>query len=129
MEVKGKIKALFSEQSHGSNNFRTRDIVITTDEQYPQCLSIQFTQDKCDLLNNYRIGQDVKISINLKGREWINPQGEAKYFNTIQGWRIELLNTSHQPQPQQAAPPPPPVEDYFEGDNNSLSEEPDDLPF
>ena len=44
---------------------------------------IEFQQDKTDLLNNYKVGQDVKVSINLRGREWINPQGEAKYFNSI----------------------------------------------
>jgi hypothetical protein len=43
---------------------------------------IEFTQDKCDLLNNYQL----VISINLRGREWVNPQGETKYFNSIQGW-------------------------------------------
>ncbi|MDB2385643.1 DUF3127 domain-containing protein, partial [Polaribacter sp.] len=54
---------------------------------------IEFIQDKCDLLNNYKIGQNVKIDINLRGREWVNPEGVAKYFNAIQGWRIELLNS------------------------------------
>jgi hypothetical protein len=48
-------------------------------------------QDKCDLLNNYNVGEDVKVSINLRGREWVSPQGETKYFNSIQGWRIEKL--------------------------------------
>jgi hypothetical protein len=52
---------------------------------------VEFTQDKCDLLNNYNVGEDVKVSINLRGREWVSPQGETKYFNSIQGWRIEKL--------------------------------------
>ena len=53
---------------------------------------MEFIQDKCDLLNRYSIGQDVKININLRGKEWINSEGIAKYFNAIQGWRIEFLN-------------------------------------
>ena len=69
--------------------FQKRELVVTTDEQYPQHILIEFTQDKCDLLDKYKIGKEVKVSINIRGREWTNPQGETKYFNSIQGWRIE----------------------------------------
>lgn len=88
MEVLGKIKVIGSTQEV-SESFKKREFVVTTDEQYPQTILIEFVQDKCDLLNNYNIGEAVKVSINLKGREWINPQGETKYFNQIQGWKIE----------------------------------------
>lgn len=93
MEIIGKIKVLNETLDVGDNGFRKRQVVIATDEKYPQYLLIEFTQDKCELLDNYDVGQDVKISINLRGREWINPEGVAKYFNSFQGWRIELLNT------------------------------------
>jgi hypothetical protein len=90
MEVTGTIKLINPTVTVGANNFRKREIIVITEEdQYPQPLSLEFTQDKCDLLNNYQVGQRVKVSINLRGREWINPQGEAKYFNTLQGWKIE----------------------------------------
>jgi translation initiation factor IF-3 len=88
MELSGKVKVVNLEQQV-SATYRKRDLVITTDEQYPQHVQIEFAQDKCDLLNNLQIGQQVKVSINIKGREWINPQGEAKYFNSIQAWKIE----------------------------------------
>ena len=45
-------------------------------------------KDKCDLLDRFKIGQQVTVDINLRGREWINPEGEAKYFNDIEGWKI-----------------------------------------
>jgi len=124
MEVQGKIKHIGETQTFGSNGFKKREIVITTEEQYPQFLMIEFVQDKTDLLNNYSVGQNVKISINLRGREWINPQGETKYFNSIQGWRIESL--------QSASPtdmPPMPPEEAFEPINNLKEDEHDDLPF
>ena len=89
MEVIGKIKLINETKSYGDKDFRKREVVITTAEQYPQDLSIEFVQDKCDLLNNFKADQTVKIGINLRGREWENPEGETKYFNTIQGWRIE----------------------------------------
>ena len=56
------------------------------------------------MLNSYQVGQDVKIGINLRGREWVNPEGETKYFNSIQGWRIETL----QIETSSEIPPVPP---------------------
>jgi hypothetical protein len=93
MEVIGKVKVLKAAQEV-SAAFTKREIVITTEEQYPQFISIDFTQDKCDLLNAYKVGDEVKVSINLRGREWVSPQGETKYFNGIQGWRIEKLEST-----------------------------------
>lgn len=126
MEVQGKVKMIGETQTFGSNGFRKRELVITTEEQYPQHIMIEFVQDKSDLLNNYAVGQDVKVSINLRGREWTNPQGEVKYFNSIQGWRIESL----QPVQTQGAgvPPVPPAEAFAPADNFN-EEEHDDLPF
>tara|TARA_R110002096_G_scaffold107874_1_gene236151 strand:+ start:325 stop:600 length:276 start_codon:yes stop_codon:yes gene_type:complete len=88
MEVVGIIKVLGATQEIGAKGFKKREVVITTVEDYPQMLSIEFTQDKVDLLNEFMEGSSVTISINLRGREWINPQGEAKYFNSLQGWKI-----------------------------------------
>lgn len=122
MEVIGKVKLIGDVQTFGSSGFRKRELVVTTDEQYPQMIMIEFVQDKTDLLNNYKVGQDVKVSINLRGREWINPQGEAKYFNAIQGWRIEGLSQGSSAQNL------PPV-DKFEAASSVSDEEPDDLPF
>lgn len=125
MEVQGKIKMIGETQTFGNNGFRKREVVVTTEEQYPQHLAIEFVQDKTELLNNYQVGQNVKISINLRGREWTNPQGEVKYFNSIQGWRIEAL----QPESNtEGMPPVPPVE-AFEPADNLNEEDHDDLPF
>jgi hypothetical protein len=125
MEVKGKIKLITDTKTYGSNGFRKREMVVTTDEQYPQFINIEFVQDKTDLLDNFKVGDEVEVSINLRGREWVNPQGETKYFNSIQGWRITKLNTQA---PQDV---PPPVNDGFEPADNFApnTDEDDDLPF
>ena len=88
MELKGKIKLIGETQSFGSNGFTKRECVVTTDEQYPQHIMAEFVKDKTELLDKFNIGDAVIISINLRGREWTNPQGEVKYFNSIQGWRV-----------------------------------------
>ncbi len=123
MEVTGKIKVINAEQQV-SASFRKRELVVATEEQYPQFISINFVQDKCDLLNNYNVGEAVKVSINLRGREWVNPQGETKYFNDIQGWRIERLQ-AEQPATMPAMPPA----EAFAPATDFKEEEHDDLPF
>ncbi|MBU3822130.1 DUF3127 domain-containing protein [Flavobacteriaceae bacterium XHP0103] len=125
MEVQGRIKLIGDTQTFGNNGFRKREIVVTTEEQYPQHIMVEFVQDKTDLLNNYQVGQQVKISINLRGREWVNPQGETKYFNSIQGWRIEALQGEGA---NGDLPPVPPME-AFEPAGDLNEDEHDDLPF
>lgn len=117
MEVSGKIKVINPAQQI-SASFKKRELVVTTDEQYPQHIMIEFTQDKTDLLDQYSVGDDVKVSINLRGREWQSPQGDTRYFNTIQGWRIEKASMSA---PASGSGMPTPVPTDLEGA--------DDLPF
>ncbi len=125
MELQGKIKMIDETKTYGNNGFRKRELVITTEEQYPQHILIEFVQDKTDLLNSYKVGQEVKVSINVRGREWVNPQGETKYFNSIQGWRVENVG---QGAVSGDMPPMPPAE-AFEPANDFNEEDHDDLPF
>lgn len=125
MEVVGKIKMIDTTKEVGSSGFKKRDVVVTTDEQYPQHILVQFVQDKCDLLNNYQVGDAVKIDINLRGREWTNPQGEMVYFNTIQGWRIGKM----QAETTATSVPPMPAAEAFAPATDFKEEDHDDLPF
>ena len=126
MEVTGRIKVINPEQQV-SASFKKRELVVTTEEQYPQHIMIEFTQDKTDLLNNYSAGDQVRVQINLRGREWVSPQGETRYFNTIQGWRIENL-MQDMPSHQQQQPPMP-ANTSFPPASQYKEEEHDDLPF
>ena len=117
MEVRGQIKVIGETKSFGSNGFQKREVVVTTEEQYPQTIMIEFVQDKCAVLDSYNEGDNVSIGINLRGREWTNPEGEVKYFNSIQGWKIDRVGSGR------TAPPPP------NNDSMDLEEDDDDLPF
>ena len=107
MEIQGRIKQIFAPESVGANGFQKRDLVITTEEQYPSDIIIQFTQSKCALLDTLQVGQRVNVHFNLQGREWISPQGEVKYFNTVVGWKIELIQTTNVAQHTQQYQQPP----------------------
>ena len=78
-----------------SDKFSKREFVITTDmsTQYPQYISMQLTQDKCTLLDSYSVGDEIKVSFNLRGREWSGPEG-VRYFNSLEAWRIERVSAS-----------------------------------
>ena len=91
MQLSVTIVRVLETKEIGEKQFKVREIHADTEEQYSQRLAIQFTQDKCALLNNFKSGDKAKIDINLKGREANNKKGEPVVYNTIQGWRIEKV--------------------------------------
>lgn len=92
MEVTGTLKAKFDTQKV-SDRFQKREFVLTTEAStpYPQHVSFQVTQDKCNILDQFNDGEEIKVQFNLRGREWNGPQG-IKYFNTLEAWRIEKVS-------------------------------------
>lgn len=89
-QLTGSIKVI-NETVQVSEKFKKREFVVTdnNNEMYPQDIMFQAVQDKCDVLDAYNVGDSITVSFNLRGREWTNPQGEVKYFNTLDAWRIE----------------------------------------
>ncbi len=74
-----------------SDKFFKREIVIKTDEKYPQHISIQLSNDKCELADHLHYGDTITCFINLRGREYNDKQtGAPRWFNTIEAWKIEL---------------------------------------
>jgi hypothetical protein len=112
-----------------SDKFSKREFVLTTDTstQYPQYISLQLTQDKCSLLDSFNVGEELKVSFNLRGREWNNPNKGVQYFNSLEAWRIERASN--------AAPAPQAAPSHVAAPSNSasdvISSSPvvDDLPF
>lgn len=84
-----------------SDKFRKQEFTIKTfEEKYPQFLTFQVVNDKCDLLTSLKVNEVVEVSYNLRGREWTSPEGTTKYFNTVEAWSIQLSN---EPTPTQPA--------------------------
>ena len=94
MDVTGIVKAKF-ETVQVSEKFKKREFVLTIEPSspYPQQVSLQLVQDKVNLIDNINIGEEIKVYFNLKGREWVSPQGETKYFNTIDAWKLEKIGS------------------------------------
>jgi hypothetical protein len=118
MEATGKIHALFDTQQV-TERFRKREFVIELAKQrYPQFVMFQLTGDRCENLDGFEVGDEVRVDFNLRGREWQSPQGEKRYFNSLDVWELERLRDGGRPPPDDIPPPdePPPSAD-------------DDIPF
>jgi hypothetical protein len=111
-----------------TEKFSKREFVVSENSSmYPQDIIFQAAQDKCSMLDGFTENDQVEVSFNLRGREWTSPQGEVKYFNTLDAWRIEKVG---QGMPQggpsdmnlDAMPSSAPQV-------NTQSDEDDDLPF
>tara|TARA_B100000809_G_scaffold260581_1_gene307790 strand:- start:532 stop:888 length:357 start_codon:yes stop_codon:yes gene_type:complete len=90
--LKGEIKVI-NETRAVSEKFKLREFVITdASGQYPQIIQFQSVQDRCEMLDTFNTGDMVEVFFNLRGREWTNPQGEVKVFNTLDAWKIQPLN-------------------------------------
>lgn len=126
MELQGTVKKIGEIQTFASG-FQKRELVLLTQEQYPQPINIEFLADKINLLDNVSEGENVKIGINIRGREWTSPQGEVKYFNSITGWRLEKVYENAAAEPTVAAQPKPTTP--VSSNENPFEDEDDDLPF
>lgn len=118
--ITGILKVKSPEQQV-SEKFRKREFVLTDNSsQYPQHLSFQLTQDKCSLLDNYKVGDEIKVYFNLRGREWTDKQGVTKYFNSLEAWKLEGGAASNNAAADNGS---------FAATSYSNSPQEDDLPF
>lgn len=92
--MKGKVKVVGTTLQI-SEKFSKREFVVTDDtNMYPQDIMFQLTQDKCNLIDSLVVGDEVEVSFNLNGREWVNPKGESKFFNTLDAWKIVKIGSN-----------------------------------
>lgn len=92
--MKGKVKVVGSTVAI-SEKFSKREFVVVDDtNMYPQDIMFQLTQDECNLIDSLVIGDEVEVSFNLNGREWVNPKGESKFFNTLDVWKISKIGSN-----------------------------------
>ena len=108
-QITGKIHVI-NDVQQVSASFKKREFVLeyASNPMYPQYPVFQLVQDKTEMLDSFNVGDTVKVEFNLNGREWTSPQGEIKYFNSLDSWRMSLESSGageaekkSQPQPVQ----------------------------
>jgi len=129
MEVQGKIIEIF-DTVQISDSFKKREFVLeyADNPQYPELLKFECIQDKCAILDSFSVGQEVTVSLNLKGRKWTDPQGNVKYFTSLQAWKVQQAGAQQAPPQQSQATTPSasqPSQEIFSADDDSQ----EDLPF
>ena len=87
MDLKGELIKIY-ETKQVSEKFALREFVIETKDQYPQSIILQVSQEKCKVLDNYKLGDLVQVSINVRGRKWTDKNGQDRFFNTLEVWKI-----------------------------------------
>jgi len=124
-EVEGRLHKIF-ETEQKTDSFRAREFVIEVQSgQYPQMVKFQLVQDRCDLMDTFKEGSEVKVFFDLRGREW-----QGKYFTNLNAWKVEGKTDN------EAQPPfeDPVFNETHQGENNGGDQETkkedfDDLPF
>lgn len=106
LQAKGVLHAKFDTQDV-SASYKKREFVLMIAEnpQYPQYVSFQLSQEKCVLIDSYQLGSMVEVHFNLRGRAWTNPQGETKYFNTIEAWKLNIVGAESASAPSAVTAP------------------------
>ena len=88
-ELIGSIKVIGDIQSFNSG-FSKRELVVTIpDGNYPQDICVEFHKERADLLNGLAVGDNVKVTFNLRGREY-----NGRYYNTLVAWKLEVPEDS-----------------------------------
>ena len=78
-----------------NDKFKNRTFVVKTEENYPQSVQFELTQDRVDYMDNYKVGDKVDVNFVVNGREWTDPKnGEIKYFNSVVALSVVNLNQS-----------------------------------
>ena len=122
MEATGKLRAIFDTKQL-SERFTKREFVLElVDGKYPQTVLFQLTGDRCTTLDKFQVGDEVRLEFNLRGREWKSPQGDIKYFNSLDVWRIEPAREAARSRRGTDDIPPPRLDEPRPGDV-------DDIPF
>ena len=119
MQVQGKVHATFDAEQV-TQRFRKREFVIELDgaSRYPQYVLFQLTGDRCESLDGFGPGDEVRVEFSLRGREWTSPKGDVRYFNSLEVWELERVGEggTGSGDPDFGDEPPPPSDD-------------DDIPF
>jgi hypothetical protein len=90
IEVSGKLHVI-NDAQQVTERFRKREFVLELSEnaRFPQFVIFQLTGERCGRIDDFEVGDEVRVEFSLRGREWKSPRGEVKYFNSLDVWNIE----------------------------------------
>ncbi len=128
-ELQGEIHSIGQTTEYGQNGFTKREFVVKLtgegeNERYPNYIAMELIKDKCALMDNYNIGDEITAHFNFSGRLWSGNGGPEKCFTSLQAWRIEGATTGAEMGAYDQSPPPASFDQSAAIDNFD-----DDIPF
>jgi len=111
MEISGKLHVI-NQAQQVTERFRKREFVLELSEnsRFPQFVLFQLTGDRCEQIDDFGVGDEVRVEFSLRGREWKSPRGEVKYFNSLDVWNIERAGGDQSRDDEPPFPQLPPAE-------------------
>jgi len=99
MDIKGKIHEIGS-VLQVTDTVKKRELIIEYAEnpQYPEYLKFEAINDKCSIMDTLKVGQDVEVYFNLRGRPWTDKTGKKTYFNSMNVWKVAVLSVGSTPE-------------------------------
>lgn len=93
-EIQGQIHSIGATTEYGANGFTKREFVIKLtgegeNERYPNYIALELIKDKCAMMDQYNLGDEIIAHFNFSGRLWSGNGGPEKCFTSLQAWRIE----------------------------------------
>lgn len=93
-DIKGTIKRIGATEQK-SEKFSKRTLILDIEDgKYSQVCEFQATGERCALLEQFAVGDQVSVAWNLRGREWSGKDGVVKVFNSCDIWKIERIGAS-----------------------------------
>jgi len=111
MQISGKLHVI-NEAQQVTERFRKREFVLEISEnaRYPQFVLFQLTGDRCEQIDDFEVGDELRVEFSLRGREWTSPRGEVKYFNSLDVWNIERAGGAQSRNDEPPLPQTPPAD-------------------
>ena len=107
-EITGALYAIFDAEQK-TERFRLREFVLeVADGRFPQKVLLQLTGDRCEALDAFSKGDQVKVEFSLRGREWTSPSGDVRYFNSLDVWQIHASTAESAREEEPPIPEEPP---------------------
>ncbi len=121
-EITGKLVAKFNIVQR-TESFKTREFVIEKTEEFSgrtitNYIKFQCVQDKTAIPDRFNLGDEIKVSFNIKGTKWVK-DGKENYITNLDAWRMEQVKLAQQNDSTAEAP----------ASFNPGNENVDDLPF
>ena len=112
-EITGKVIDV-SPINQVSEKFKKREFVVEKKETggtavFVDYIKFQLLQEKCDLINESFMNEEIRIWFNIKGNKW-ERDGKVNYFTNLDAWKIEKASSpaseGYNPPPSFEEPPP-----------------------